>query len=91
MNSGNALKKKQILKLGYLYYHIQRGGSPSAADRVLASRLGAYAVELLLEGKGGRCVGIQNNKLVDHDIIEILETKHTVEQNMYQLSKELSI
>lgn len=71
--------------------HIQRGGSPSAADRVLASRLGAYAVELLLEGKGGRCVGIQNNKLVDHDIIEILETKHTVEQNMYQLSKELSI
>lgn len=71
--------------------HIQRGGSPSASDRVLASRLGAYAVELLLEGKGGRCVGIQNNKLVDHDIIEILETKHTVEPNMYQLSKELSI
>ncbi|KAA6454490.1 6-phosphofructokinase [Bacillus atrophaeus] len=71
--------------------HIQRGGSPSASDRVLASRLGAYAVELLLEGKGGRCVGIQNNKLVDHDIIEILDKKHTVEQNMYQLSKELSI
>ena len=71
--------------------HIQRGGSPSASDRVLASRLGAYTVELLLEGKGGRCVGIQNNKLVDHDIIEILETKHTVEPNMYQLSKELSI
>lgn len=71
--------------------HIQRGGSPSASDRVLASRLGAYAVELLLKGKGGRCVGIQNNKLVDHDIIEILETKHTVEPNMYQLSKELSI
>ena len=71
--------------------HIQRGGSPSASDRVLASRLGAYAVELLLKGKGGRCVGIQNNKLVDHDIIEILESKHTVEPNMYQLSKELSI
>ncbi|MCG8396663.1 6-phosphofructokinase [Bacillus atrophaeus] len=71
--------------------HIQRGGSPSASDRVLASRLGAYAVELLLEGKGGRCVGIQNNKLVDHDIIEILDKKHTVEQSMYQLSKELSI
>ncbi|XYY59362.1 6-phosphofructokinase [Bacillus velezensis] len=71
--------------------HIQRGGSPSASDRVLASRLGAYAVELLLKGKGGRRVGIQNNKLVDHDIIEILESKHTVEPNMYQLSKELSI
>lgn len=71
--------------------HIQRGGSPTAADRVLASRLGAYAVELLLEGRGGRCVGIQNNKLVDHDILEILDTEHTVDQSMYRLSKELSI
>ncbi|KZZ85862.1 MULTISPECIES: 6-phosphofructokinase [Bacillaceae] len=71
--------------------HIQRGGSPTAADRVLASRLGAYAVELLLEEKGGRCVGIQNNKLVDHDIIEILETKHSVDPKLYQLSQELSI
>lgn len=71
--------------------HIQRGGSPTAADRVLASRLGAYAVELLIQGKGGRCVGIQSNKLVDHDIIEILEHKHTIDPNMYQLSQELSI
>ena len=43
-----------------------------AQDRVLASRLGARAVELLIAGKGGRCVGIQDNKLVDHDIIEAL-------------------
>ncbi|MFY4774619.1 6-phosphofructokinase [Metabacillus sp. RGM 3146] len=71
--------------------HIQRGGSPTAADRVLASRLGAFAVELLIQGKGGRCVGIQSNKLVDHDIIEILEHKHTIDPNMYQLSQELSI
>jgi len=71
--------------------HIQRGGSPTAFDRVLASRLGAYAVELLLEGQGGRCVGIQNNELVSHDILEILDQKHTVDQNMYKLSQELSI
>ncbi|WP_297987396.1 6-phosphofructokinase [Anoxybacillus sp.] len=71
--------------------HVQRGGSPTAFDRVLASRLGARAVELLLEGKGGRCVGIQDNHLVDHDIIEALAQKHTVDQKMYQLSKELSI
>ncbi|WP_044894522.1 6-phosphofructokinase [Bacillus alveayuensis] len=71
--------------------HVQRGGSPTAFDRVLASRLGARAVELLLEGKGGRCVGIQNNRIVDHDIIEALAQKHTVEQKMYELSKELSI
>lgn len=71
--------------------HIQRGGSPTAADRVLASRLGAYAVELLLEGKGGRAVGIEKNELVDHDIIEVLSRKHLVNQSMYNLSKELSI
>lgn len=71
--------------------HIQRGGSPTAFDRVLASRLGAYAVELLLNGQGGRCVGIQKNQLVHHDILEILDQKHTIEQNMYQLSQELSI
>lgn len=71
--------------------HIQRGGSPTAFDRVLASRLGAYAVELLLNGKGGRCVGIQNNQLVDHDILEILDQPHTVDKSMYKLSKELSI
>ncbi len=71
--------------------HIQRGGSPTAFDRVLASRLGAYAVELLINGQGGRCVGMQNNKLVHHDILEILDKKHDVDQNMYKLSQELSI
>ena len=71
--------------------HIQRGGSPTAADRVLASRLGAKAVELLIEGKGGRAVGIENNKLVDYDIIEALKRKHTIDFDLYNLSKELSI
>ncbi|WP_053218930.1 6-phosphofructokinase [Virgibacillus senegalensis] len=71
--------------------HTQRGGSPTAADRVLASRLGAKAVDLLLEGKAGRVVGIQNNKLVDHDILEILDEEHQVDFQMYELSKQLSI
>lgn len=94
--SGNEFSKKikdatdldtRVSVLG----HIQRGGSPTAADRVLASRLGAFAVELLLQGKGGRAVGIEKNELVDHDIIEILNRKHVVNQSMYNLSKELSI
>jgi len=71
--------------------HIQRGGSPTVADRVLASRLGARAVELLIEGKGGRAVGIESNKLVDYDIIEALEKKHTLDMDLFKLSKELSI
>ncbi|MEW9051722.1 MAG: 6-phosphofructokinase [Neobacillus sp.] len=71
--------------------HIQRGGSPTASDRVLASRLGARAVELLIEGKGGRAVGIEKNKLVDYDIIEALARKHTLDLDLFKLSKELSI
>ena len=50
--------------------HTQRGGVPCAFDRILGSRMGVYAVELLLQGFGGRCVGIQNEKLVHHDIIK---------------------
>lgn len=53
--------------------HIQRGGSPVPYDRILASRMGSYAIELLLEGFGGRCVGIQNEQLVHHDIIDAIE------------------
>lgn len=71
--------------------HIQRGGSPTASDRVLASRLGAKAVELLMDGKGGRAVGIEKNQLVDYDIIEALSRKHELNFDMYKLSKELSI
>jgi 6-phosphofructokinase 1 len=71
--------------------HIQRGGTPTASDRVLASRFGARAVELLMDGKGGRAVGIEENKLVDYDIIEALGKQHEINLNMYKLSKELSI
>ena len=71
--------------------HIQRGGSPTACDRVLASRLGAYAVELLIKGQGGRAVGIESNQLVDYEIIEVLKRKHSVDMNLAKLSKELSI
>ncbi|MGJ7920446.1 6-phosphofructokinase [Neobacillus sp. LXY-4] len=71
--------------------HIQRGGTPTAADRVLASRLGAHAVELLINNKGGRAVGIERNRLVDYDIIEALAQKHVVDFDLLKLSKELSI
>lgn len=58
--------------------HIQRGGVPSAFDRVLACRLGDYAVELLKEGKTGVCVGVKGEQLTNMDIIEAnkLPKKH---------------
>ncbi|WAA13946.1 6-phosphofructokinase [Fervidibacillus halotolerans] len=71
--------------------HIQRGGSPTVRDRVIASRMGARAVELLIEGKGGRAVGIVNNEIIDRPIAEILDQPHTIDMQMFELSKELSI
>ncbi|KYG91526.1 6-phosphofructokinase [Metasolibacillus sp. FSL H7-0170] len=71
--------------------HMQRGGAPSARDRVLAGRLGARAVELLLEEKGGRAVGIRNHAIVDYDLKEAYENKHMADVSLYTLSKELSI
>jgi 6-phosphofructokinase 1 len=71
--------------------HIQRGGSPSAFDRVLASRLGAFAVECLINGEKGKMVGVQNNRLVSTPVSEALAQKHTVDHSLYTLAKELSI
>lgn len=70
--------------------HIQRGGSPSAFDRILASRLGAKAVELLLEGKSSRVVGIRGNKIVDDDIEEALAMERKFDDELYNISKILS-
>ncbi|MCJ7839745.1 6-phosphofructokinase [Lederbergia sp. NSJ-179] len=71
--------------------HIQRGGTPTGFDRVLASRLGARAVELLMEDKGGRAVGIDQDVIVDNDILNILDQPHSFHEDIYTLSKELSI
>ncbi len=71
--------------------HIQRGGSPTANDRVLASRLGSSAVDLLLEGADGMMVGIVNNQPVEHLLKDVLMKKHHTNYQLYKLSKELSI
>ena len=71
--------------------HIQRGGSPTGRDRVLASMFGARAVEVLMAGNGGRAVGVQNHEVVDYDMNEAFEKNEVFDKNMYQLSKELSI
>ena len=64
---------------------IQRGGSPSAFDRVLAARMGAYAVDCLLDGKGGICVGMVNNKIVDFDILEALKLPRDRHSSMLRI------
>lgn len=70
--------------------HIQRGGSPSASDRVLASRMGVKAVEVLLEGKTSRVIGIKDNKIMDQDIDEALAVERKFDENLYELSTVIS-
>ncbi len=64
---------------------IQRGGSPSAFDRILAARMGVYAIECLIEGKSGRCVGIINNRLVDFDIYEALKMQRDKHEQLVKV------
>lgn len=71
--------------------HLQRGGAPSGMDRVLASRLGNYAVQLLLAGTSGRAVGIQNNRLVSTKFEDIFADVHNIDLSVYEISKQLSI
>ena len=70
--------------------HIQRGGTPSAVDRVLASRMGAYACELLHNGESRRCVGVKRGELVHYDIIDCINNmKHKFMQSTYDLALKL--
>ncbi|MBD8016573.1 6-phosphofructokinase [Planococcus wigleyi] len=71
--------------------HIQRGGSPTARDRVLGSLFGARAVEVLLAGAGGRAIGMKNHQVVDYDMTEAFTAEHNADMSLYTLSKELAI
>ena len=71
--------------------HVQRGGSPAAFDRILASRLGVRAVELLLDGKSARVVGLKDDKVIDMDIHEALAMKKVFDKYTYKMTKILSI
>lgn len=70
--------------------HIQRGGSPSAFDRILASRMGAAAVELLTEGKSSRVVGVRNGKIFDEDIEVALSVERKFDGELYNIANVIS-
>ena len=70
--------------------HMQRGGSPTCRDRVYASVMGAYAVDLLLEGKTNRVVGYKDGEYVDFDINEALTMKKNISEYEYEVAKALS-
>ena len=70
--------------------HVQRGGSPTVRDRVVASEMGYYAVELLEKGIGNRVVGMKDGKIYDVDIQEALSMKKTFDKRLYDIANEIS-
>ncbi|MCI9277585.1 MAG: 6-phosphofructokinase [Lachnospiraceae bacterium] len=73
--------------LGYM----QRGGSPTAMDRYYASVMGAYAVDIMLEGKTNRVVGYSHGKFQDFDIEEALMMEKGIDEYQYEVAKMLTI
>ncbi|MED3994543.1 6-phosphofructokinase [Peribacillus frigoritolerans] len=71
--------------------HLQRGGSPSAYDRMMSSQMGAKAVDLLVEGEKGVMVGLKNGKLIHSSFGEAAKEKHTIDLSIYHLARSLSI
>lgn len=70
--------------------HMQRGGSPTCKDRVYASMMGAYAVDLLVEGKTNRVVAYKNGEFTDFDIDEALAMQKDLSEYQYEVAKSLS-
>jgi 6-phosphofructokinase 1 len=71
--------------------HIQRGGSPTSFDRIMASKMGNKAVELLLNNESGRALGMKCNEIIDIKLDEALNTEKKFDKDMYNIAKILSI
>ena len=71
--------------------HVQRGGAPTLRDRVVASRMGYHAAELLFNGIGNRVVAMKGEQIVDFDITEAMNMPRTFDEKMYRVSAVLSI
>lgn len=70
--------------------HVQRGGAPTVRDRVVASDMGYYAVELLEKGIGNRVVGVKDGKVYDVDIQEALAMKKPFDERLYKICNEIN-
>lgn len=71
--------------------HVQRGGSPTAADRILGSKMGFKAVDLLANNIGNRIVALHDGQIVDYDIFEALKMEKTIDLVEYKIAYDISI
>ncbi|BDU50562.1 6-phosphofructokinase [Haliovirga abyssi] len=84
---GKVKSEMRVTVLG----HIQRGGTPSALDRILATKMGAFAVEKLIEGKSGIMIGMESNKLVTYPISYAWEHKRELNEKDFELALTLAL
>jgi 6-phosphofructokinase 1 len=71
--------------------HVQRGGTPTLRDRVVASQMGHYAVELLVKGESNRVVAMQKAEIVDFEIKEALAMKKPYDVELHEIAREIAI
>ena len=71
--------------------HTQRGGYPTAKDRIMATRMGNYAVKLLMQDIGNRVVAAKKDEIVDYDIFEALNMTKSIDMDLYKVAHEVSI
>ncbi len=67
--------------------HLQRGGSPTAFDRVLATRYGIAAIDLVHKGQFGRIVALQGNKIVSVPLKDVIGKRKTVDLRLYEIAR----
>ena len=89
---GHMIAKEVEKKTGYetrvtVLGHLQRGGKPSSFDRMLATRMGTYAIELLHQGEFDNMVCIQNGKIVKEPIEKVLKSEKQMDVSLYEMSK----
>lgn len=92
----SALQTQLEARCGYevrtsILGHMQRGGSPSTRDRVLASRLGYSAVQGLLQGKSGVMVGVDKRGTVFVPLKQVFEKKKDIDKQLYEIAKILAV
>ncbi|MDE6342084.1 MAG: 6-phosphofructokinase, partial [Muribaculaceae bacterium] len=97
--TGGAMGLAQRVKDEYPNYdvrvsilgHLQRGGSPTAHDRILASRMGAAAVDALLDDQRNVMIGIRNDEIVYVPFVKAIHNEKTVNREKLETLRRLSI
>ena len=84
-----AIEKRTKFETRYVVLgHIQRGGSPTAHDRVLATRFGVFATEMVHRGEFGKMAALQGNQIVAVPLSEATATLKTIDMGIYGIAKE---